>query len=379
MTIARDSRNKTASKDFVIVGVGGAGSNSATELSKVLGNPDDVISVDREMEDLRSFNVGRRLSIGYPLFVSDENDYEENLVDSNDLFRLKTLIGKPPIVFVMAGLGGVTTQELMPSVLHTAMSSGASVLAIVTLPFAFEGRTRVAKADSALQRIRETGCSLAVIDADNALSAAAFAGDLASELTATKARVVMNVLSASSVGTSGTLNSAPQLLDAIRCGGETFVSYACADDASEYRKVAREAVKHPITSGLELTEADRVSVIVAGPREMSIKHLNAAIGVVQAETSPDAVLSTSFIANEDSPKAGRLRISILAGRSSEPQIEVFGAKDLGGETEMVVADVSDSAVAIELGVVADDADNLFGAPDWLIDQPVEDAKVPALL
>ena len=152
MTIIRDGRNATAVKDFAIVGVGGAGARTASELSKVLGNPDDVIAVDREMDDLRLVNVGRRISIGYPMFARETEGIEDDeYVDKNDLFRLKTLIGKAPIIFVLAGLGGATTVEILPAVLRTAMSTGAIVLSIVTMPFAFEGRTRSNTAGVALR------------------------------------------------------------------------------------------------------------------------------------------------------------------------------------------------------------------------------------
>ena len=380
MTIIRDGRNATAAKDFTIIGVGGAGARTASELSKVLGNPDDIIAVDREMDDLSSINVGRRISIGYPMFTRKTEGIEDDeYVDNNDLFRLKTLIGKAPIVFVLAGLGGATTVEILPAVLRTAMSTGATVLAILTMPFAFEGRTRSNTACLALGRVRKTDCSLALIDADNALSSASIAGDLASELSAAKARVVMNVLSASNAESSGTLNSAPELLDAIKCGGETLISYAASEDVSEYRKVAREAVKAPITSGLVLGDADFVSVIVAGPRDMSIKTLNSAIAIVQNELSQKAVLSTSFIPNGDSHKANRLRISVLAGM--RPRTEKIDAEsptrtDAEHSFDLVGAASSAPVVAEPAGDVIDD---LFGAPDWLVDRPSEKSRVPALL
>ena len=380
MTIIRDGRNATAVKDFAIVGVGGAGARTASELSKVLGNPDDVIAVDREMDDLRSVNVGRRISIGYPMFTREtEGIDEDKYVDKNDLFRLKTLIGKAPIVFVLAGLGGATTVEILPAVLRTAMSTGATVLAIVTMPFAFEGRTRSNTAGVALQRVRNTGCSLALIDGDNALSSASIAGDLASELSAAKARVVMNVLSASNAESSGTLNSAPELLDAIKCGGETLISYAAGEDVSEYRKIARDATKTPITSGLDLSDADFVSVIAAGPHDMSIKVLNSAIAVVQKELPQKAVLSTSFIPNGDSRKANRLRISILAGmRPRAGKIDAESANQTDAEQSFNLVGAT-SSVPVVTEPAGDVIDDLFGAPDWLVDQPSEKSRVPALL
>ena len=380
MTIIRDGRNAPASKRFAIVGVGGAGAKTASELSKVLGNPDDVIAVDRDMDDLRTVNIGRRITIGYPIFTRDADEFDDaDRVDTNDLFRLKTLIGKPPIVFVMAGLGGTTTLEMLPAVLRTAMSTGATVLAIVTMPFAFEGRTRSNTAGIALERVKRIGCSLALIDADNALPNTAIAGDLAAELSAAMARVVMNVLSASSAEAFGTLNTAPELLDAVKCGGETFISYASGEDVAEIRKVAREAVKNPITSGLLLGDADFVSVVVAGPRDMSIKALNAAIAIVQHELSHDAVLSTSFVPNGDSAKANRLRVSILAGMRAHA--ENFGSES-PSQTDAergfsLVAAASSVPVAAE--PARDVVDELFGAPDWLIDRPSKNVRLPALL
>ena len=368
MTIIRNERNPGKAKDFVIVGVGGAGSIAATELSKILGNPDDVIVVDRDLDALRTVNVGRRISIGYPIFGSDEDESGcENLVDPNDLFRLKTVIGKTPLIFVMGGLGGTATLELMPAVLRTAMSTGASVLAIVTLPFGLEGRTRSHTAETALKRVRETECSLAVIDADGALSKGSTAGELAGELTVAKARVVMNVLSASNAATSGALNTSPEMLDAIKCGGEVFVSYASAADAADCRKVARQAIKCPITSGIELRDAEYVSVVIAGPHDLSIKSLNAAIAIVQNELGDEAVLSTAFVPNSESNNSNRVRVSVIAGR--KPQMK----------TAQHVEIVDESKEPTREDAVSDQIDDLLGAPEWLVDQPENQTAVATLL
>ena len=376
MTIIKDGRNTKAAKEFAIVGVGGAGVKSATELSKVLGNPDDVVAVDREIDDLLSVNIGRRISIGYPVFVREDEQFADDcLADTSDLFRLKTVMGKPPIIFVMAGLGGNTTLELMPSVIRTAMSTGASVLAIITLPFAFEGRTRSNTAGIALERIRKTGCALALIDADTALSNASIAGDLAAELLGAQARVVMNVLSASNATTFGALNTAPELLDAIKGAGPTFISYASGYEVNEYRKLTREAIKSPLTSGLALQEADYVSVIVAGPRDMSIKALNSVVAVIQAEMSDDAVLSTSFIPNSEDAKTNRLRVSILGGKRSEREELIAEAVSAIAED----SDVSYSDQPAHSSVINDDVEGLFGAPDWLVDTPQKAKRIPALL
>lgn len=379
MTIITNGRNRNSTKEFVVVGVGGAGSKSAMELSKVLGNPDDVIAVDREMDALSSINVGRRISIGYPVYVGEDDLGEDDLADPNDLFRLKTLIGKSSIVFVMAGLGGATTMELMPSVLRTAISTNTAVLAIVTLPFEFEGRTRTDTAKSALHRIKETGCSLAQIDADGVLSTGSIAGDLAAELTASKARVVMNVLSASNASATSALNTAPEMLDAIKCGGETFISYASGADVDEIRRVARQAIKSPITSGLELCDAEFVSVVVAGPREMSTKSLNASISIVQSEIASDAVLSTSFVPNDESTRSRRIRVSVLGGLRPDSRGAASASKGAFQETGLSSETVIHSGTLPQDDELSGQIDDLFGAPDWLNGPSEKEPATTALL
>lgn len=376
MTIIRNGRNPKTAKEFVIVGVGGAGSNSATEMAKVLGNPDDVIAVDREAVEMRTVSTGRRISIGYPIFARDADDGDgDEFVDTNDLFRLKTVIGKPPIIFVLAGLGGDTTLELMPSVIRTATSTGASVLVVVTMPFSFEGRTRAQTASDALERIKATGCSLALIDGDNVLTNTSLAGDLAEELSAAQARVVMNVLSASSAASAGSLNTAPELLDALNGVGPTFISYASTENINAFRKAAREAINAPITSGLKLEDADHVSIILAGPRDTSIKALNATVSLIQAEVSDNAILSTSFVANPDSGNSSRLRVSILGGKRREC---VVGQKEVNN-TDQTIKNSIQSTESVTAGSVENEVNDLFGAPDWLVDTQDRHERTPVLL
>ena len=168
-------------------------------------------------------------------------------------------------------------------------------------------------------------------------------------------------------------------MDAIKCGGETLISYAASEDVSEYRKVARDAIKTPITSGLELSDADFVTVIVAGPHDMSIKVLNSAIAVVQKELPQKAVLSTSFIPNGDSRKANRLRISILAGMRARTE-EIEAESPIRADVERGFNLVgNESSVPIVAEPAGDVIDDLFGAPDWLVDRPSEKSRVPALL
>ena len=118
-----------------------------------------------------------------------------------------------------------------------------------------------------------------------------------------------------------------------------------------------------------------MSIIVAGPPDISIKALNTAVSLVQAETSDEAILSTSFIPNADSGKPGRLRVSILGGKRSERETQLAKVANGNLQTERS-SDAREDRIAAS---VEDEVNDLFGAPDWLVDNPGNKDQIPALL
>jgi cell division protein FtsZ len=70
------------------------------------------------------------------------------------------------LVVLCAGLGGGTGSGAAPSVAAWAREAGASVVAVVTLPFGFEGRKRRAQAEAALEQLRAAADLAVVFDND---------------------------------------------------------------------------------------------------------------------------------------------------------------------------------------------------------------------
>ena len=103
--------------------------------------------------------------------------------------------------------------------------------------------------------------------------------------------------------------------------------------------------------------------------------LNAAVSLVQAEVSDEAVLSTSFIANSENGKASRLRVSILAGKQSESRVHLAEdvMKDRPTECSPEPTQTPNS------GSVEDKVNDLFDTPNWLVDNHKDQERMPVLL
>jgi cell division protein FtsZ len=86
--------------------------------------------------------------------------------------RLEDELASSGIIFVVAGLGGCAGSQLAPEVARLARATGALVVAIVTLPFTFEGPERAAQAQEGLGRLQDNADTVLVISNERILKRA---------------------------------------------------------------------------------------------------------------------------------------------------------------------------------------------------------------
>ncbi|HVA22177.1 MAG TPA: cell division protein FtsZ [Candidatus Micrarchaeia archaeon] len=145
-TIAGNARIK-------VVGVGGGGSNAVNRMIKAKLRGVDFIAVNTDKQALDAaeattkVHIGRKVTRG--LGCGGDPDVGEAAAEESrdDLARL---VHDTDMVFVTAGMGGGTGTGAAPVIAEIARSSGALTIGVVTKPFPFEGRKRMAAADRGL-------------------------------------------------------------------------------------------------------------------------------------------------------------------------------------------------------------------------------------
>ena len=141
-----------------VIGVGGAGSNildramlDGIDRVELAAANTDVQSLTGAVTNLK-IQLGRNLTRG----LGSGGDPELGLAAAEESSEeIQAAIAGYDIVFVCAGLGGGTGSGAAPYIAKLAKDAGALVLALVTMPFTFEGRRRCAQAGASLQLIRE--------------------------------------------------------------------------------------------------------------------------------------------------------------------------------------------------------------------------------
>ena len=156
-----------------VVGVGGGGGNAVTRMFNAQIKGVDFIAVNTDAQDLHKTKAGAKVHIGKNLTkglgAGMNPEVGRQAAEENKNEILDALKGAD-LVFITCGLGGGTGSGASPIVADAAHDAGALVVAVVTKPFAFEGKKRAAIADEALLSLRDRVDTLITIPNDKVLN-----------------------------------------------------------------------------------------------------------------------------------------------------------------------------------------------------------------
>src|SRR3954466_6900214 len=141
-----------------VVGVGGGGSNAVNRMIAAgLGGVEflvantDVQALTQSMAPVK-IQIGAKLTKGLGAGANPEVGRQAALEDTDKI--IEALEGAD-MVFVTTGLGGGTGTGAAPIIASLATELNALTVAVVTKPFHFEGKRRMAQGDQGLRELRE--------------------------------------------------------------------------------------------------------------------------------------------------------------------------------------------------------------------------------
>jgi cell division protein FtsZ len=263
-----------------VVGVGGAGSNVLDRI--VLDGLDkaDLIAINTDVQALASsvaahkVQLGRGVTRGLGAGGDPEVGYNAAYESADEI---RQALADARMIFVCTGLGGGTGSGAAPAVAQVARESGSLVIAFATLPFAFEGKRRLAQAQEALAKLREN-CDAVIC----------FENDRMGDMVAPKAGIhqafaVADVTISQSVRSIISLIQRPglirigfdDLLSALRSpSGRCLFGFGESDSDNRAHDALTQALKNPLMDrGRMLADASHVLVQVSGGPGMTLTEV----------------------------------------------------------------------------------------------------------
>ena len=149
-----------------VIGVGGAGNNAVNRMVDVGVTGVEFIAVNTDDHVLRLSKASQTIQIGEKLTRgkgagSQPEIGKKAAEESKD--EIAALLKDTDMVFVTAGMGGGTGTGAAPVVAKIAKDMGILTAAVVTKPFAFEGKRRMAQAEQGIQELAACVDSLIIV------------------------------------------------------------------------------------------------------------------------------------------------------------------------------------------------------------------------
>ena len=273
-----------------IVGVGGAGSNSINRLKGMGVHDAETIAVNTDRAHLIQITADKRMLIGgnYTAGLGAGGDPNIGQDCAEHAWKQFCNFFKDAnLVFVIAGLGGGTGTGAAPVIVENARRQGAMVVAIVTMPFSSELKTKRRLALSGLKKIECYANSTIVLENDRLLN-------VAPNMSVNQAFAMMDSLTSNivkSVTETVTCNSLMNLdfndlRTVLETGGvSTIITGESRIDEPE--KAVHDATSNPFLD-VNLTGARSALIHLTGGEDMSILKLNQVLNMMTSELDPEA-------------------------------------------------------------------------------------------
>ncbi|MEN8255930.1 MAG: cell division protein FtsZ [Verrucomicrobiota bacterium] len=311
---------------ILLMGVGSSGTHAVAHMCKL--NPGlDAIAIDTDTKVLEATTVERVIHVGGAVTngFSAGGDVELGRQSiEKDSASIRTQLRQADLLVIVSGLGGGTGSGAVPVITRIAREAGTLVLCMLTLPFAFEGKPILKKAEDALKKIRTHAD--AIIRIPNELLVDRADADLPVDQVFARSRQMMTEgVSAlwrmlSENGTCGLDFACIQTM-LRNCDGFCHFAEAEAKGAGRDAAVADGVLKHRLLNGGKvLDKSAGIIVGLTGGDDLKLSEIETVMGRIQEKLPKDTWLNFG-LAVDPAFKKRLSAIVLVAEQWKEPLMD----------------------------------------------------------
>ncbi len=297
-----------------VIGVGGGGGNALNRMIDARVEGVEFIAANTDVQALKlsrasvKIQLGVRLTSGLGAGANPDIGRRAALEDSDKI--IEALEGAD-MVFVTAGLGGGTGTGAAPVIASLASEMGILTVAVVTRPFAFEGKRRLQQAERGMAELLEAVDTMIVIPNEKLLAVARDAGFFESF------RIADDVLRQGVQGISdiitipGIINRDFADVKTTMAGmGYAVMGTAIATGPNRAIEAAHAAMASPMLEEGAIDGARGILINITGSSTLKLSEVNDASSLIQSSAHEDA--NIIFGAVLDEKMGEQVKITVIA-------------------------------------------------------------------
>jgi cell division protein FtsZ len=322
---------KNQSNVIKVIGVGGGGSNAINHMFKQGIKGVDFIVCNTDSQALQSSPVPNKIQLGVNLTeglgagANPEVGQQAALESIEDIEKM--LDNNTKMVFITAGMGGGTGTGAAPVIAQLAKERDILTVGIVTIPFQFEGNSRIEQALIGVEKLRKQVDSLIVINNNKLREVYGNLGyktgfAKADEVLATASRGIAEVITHHYTQNIDLKDAKTVLSNS----GTAIMGSASASGESRAKDAIAAALDSPLLNDNKISGAKNVLLlIVSGTDEITIDEIGEISDYIQAEAGFNANIIMGV--GEEETLGDAIAVTIIAtGFCVEQQNEIVNTE-----------------------------------------------------
>ena len=300
---------------ILVLGVGGAGGNAINKMVESGLQGVEFLSINTDAQDLKLSKAHTKIQIGLNLTkglgAGAKLDIGQAAADES-LNEIINCLQGANMVFITAGMGGGTGTGAAHVIARAAKELNILTVGVTTLPFLYEGPSRMRRAQQGLEELRKHVDTIIVIPNQNLFKIAT------EQTTFEESFDLSNDVLMHGVQSITDLMVRPGLINldfadvetVMSSMGKAMMGTGEAEGEGRATKAAEMAISNPLIDDYTLQGAKGLLINITGGPDLKLFEVDEAVNKVRAEVDPEAELIIGAIT--DPTLEGSMRVSIVA-------------------------------------------------------------------
>jgi len=300
---------------ILVLGVGGAGGNAINGMIEAGLRGVEFVAVNTDAQDLKNNKAEAKIQIGSNLTkglgAGAKTDIGQASADES-LNEIINFIQGSNMVFITAGMGGGTGTGASHVIARAAKELNILTVGVVTLPFSYEGPSRMRRALVGLEELKKHVDTNIVIPNQNLFKVASEKTTFEESFELSNRVLKHGVQSVTDLMVRpGLINLDFADVEAVMSGmGKAMMGTGEAEGEKRATEAADTALKNPLIDEYSLKGAKGLLINITGGKDLTLFEVDEAVNKVRAEVDPEAELIIGAITDEE--MKGKMRVSVVA-------------------------------------------------------------------
>ena len=300
---------------LLVLGVGGAGGNAINEMIDNGLHGVEFVAVNTDAQDLKHSKAKAKIQIGLNLTkglgAGAKLDIGQAAADESLNEIVNTLQGAN-MVFIAAGMGGGTGTGAAHVIARAAKELNILTVGVVTLPFLYEGPSRMRRAQQGLEELRKHVDTIIVIPNQNLFKIANEQTTFKESFNLSNNVLMHGVQSVTDLMVRpGIINLDFADVETVMASmGKAMMGTGEAEGEDRAMKAAEMAISNPLIDDYTLKGAKGLLVNITGGEDLKLFEVDEVVNKIRSEVDVEAEVIIGAIT--DNSLDGKIRVSIVA-------------------------------------------------------------------